>query len=68
MLEETLFDRAAPWTLMVLTSPSDPIVGRADLTLALPAPAPHDGGSIRSSINNGFPFVRGDSGIFRLGG
>ncbi|MEZ4389782.1 MAG: ABC transporter ATP-binding protein [Polyangiales bacterium] len=42
VLEEALFDRAAPWTLLVLTSPSDPIVGRADLTLALPAPATED--------------------------
>lgn len=42
VLEATLFDRAAPWTLLVLTSPSDPVVGRADVTLALPSPATED--------------------------
>jgi predicted MFS family arabinose efflux permease len=31
--------------------------------LRLPAPAPHNGESIRSSISNGFRFVRGDSGM-----
>jgi ABC-type protease/lipase transport system fused ATPase/permease subunit len=39
-VEAAVFDPAAPWTLLVLTTPDDPVRRRADLTLAL-APSAH---------------------------
>jgi 5-methyltetrahydrofolate--homocysteine methyltransferase len=40
VLEAAVFDPAAPWTLLVLTTPDDPVRRRADLTLAL-SPSAH---------------------------
>jgi putative ABC transport system ATP-binding protein len=39
-VEAAVFDPAAPWTLLVLTTPDDPVRRRADLTLAL-SPSAH---------------------------
>lgn len=35
-IEDLLFDRGAPWTLLYLVAPDDPAARRADLTLTLP--------------------------------